>query len=153
MSELIDNIFTRSRTEFGFRQKPNWAGVVYGICMNPKCNKNYRRSGFYIGGFCKACSIRDPNDYDKDPISTVNMQGVLTNIPNPRIRWLQKSWVKDISERLTAEQKREFYMTPEEKRKYEDTIDYEPIEKEDEEELISVNTKKKEDDEDLIMVE
>ena len=110
----ISNVFERSRIEFGLKQKPNWAGIVYGCCMNKGCG-NYKHIGYYVQGFCKLCSTRYPEDKNKPVLSA-------ENTPNPTIRWTQKRWVKDMSHTLKPGDRREFYETPEQREKKLDKI-------------------------------
>lgn len=113
----IDDVFSQSRIEFGLQQKPNWSGTVYGVCMTKGC-ANYRKIGYYEGGFCKKCSLRHPDDLRKHVLaSTVDSSGMSTQIPNPRVRWIRKIYVKDLSNKLSGSEREEFYMTPEERQR------------------------------------
>lgn len=147
----IDDAFAQSRIDFGLKQKPNWNGTVYGVCMTKGCG-NYRRIGYYEGGFCKKCSIRHPEDTSIPVLGGQDgNMGYHTTIPNPRIRWLKKMYVKDISHRLSGSERREFYMTPEQMQNAKDRIDYFE-ERWDENEGIAeakpIKGKKKKDDDD-----
>jgi len=119
----ITDAFERSRVEFGIKQKPNWAGTVYGACMNKGCG-NYKHIGYYTGGFCKLCSRRYPEDEKKPVISA-------PDTPNPSIKWVSKMWVKDMSHTLKPSERREFYMTPEERARALDRVIDEPEEEEE----------------------
>jgi len=139
----IDDAFKETRIEHGLKQKPNWAGTVYGACQTRYC-PNYHKIGYYTGGFCKKCSTRRPEDTTIPVLGSV-MRGETIPIANPRITWTNIVYVLDMSDKLSEEERKIFYMTPEEREKAMDRLDYrEKIEKEpweDEEE-------KKEDDED-----
>ena len=119
----IDDVFAQSRIEFGLKQKPNWNGTVYGVCMTKMC-PNYRKIGYYEGGFCKKCSNRHPEDAKKYVLSGItDTIGYTTQIPNPRIRWINKRYVKDLSHMLSGSERDEFYMTPEQLAKRYDRAD------------------------------
>ena len=122
------------RIEHGLKQKPNWSGTVYGMCITPRCG-NHRMVGYYEGGFCKVCSIRHPADAKLPVLTRISTRGTKVDIPNPAIRWSVKRWVQDLSERLSAEAQRRFYMTPEQQARMEDRIDYDAQDDEEEEEL------------------
>ena len=126
----FDDVFRELRIEHGLKHKPNWSGTVYGVCRTKGC-PNYRKIGYYEGGFCKKCSTRHPDDTRLPVLSGINLRGTMVSIPNPKIRWITKRWVIDLSEKLSPEEKRIFYMTPEERQRTMDRIDYK--EKEDEE--------------------
>ena len=127
---IIDDAFTETRYEYGLKQKPNWSGTVYGACKTRGC-ANYRKIGYYEGGFCKKCSVRYPEDAKKPVLSSVEIRGFRVSIPNPDIRWTIKRWVIDLSEKLTEEERRMFYMTPEQLARRLDRVDYtEPAEEE-----------------------
>ena len=118
----IEEAFNDTRLEYGLKQHPNWSGTVYGACMTKGCG-NYRKIGSYLGGFCKLCSKRHPDD-KKLPIISA------PNTPNPKIRWITKRWVKDISGLLSPAERKAFYLTPEQKIRQEDRVDYKEIEEE-----------------------
>jgi len=118
----IGDAFERSRVEFGLKQKPNWSGTVYGCCMTAGCG-NSHKIGHYVGGFCKLCSRRYPEDDNKPIISA-------PDTPNPAIRWVSKMFVKDMSHVLKPAERREFYRTPEEAIKAMDVVMDEPEEEE-----------------------
>jgi hypothetical protein len=81
--------------------------------------------GYYEGGFCKKCSARLPADARLYVLAGVtDSAGYTTQIPNPRIRWSKKMFVKDLSHRLSGSERVEFYMTPEQRQKYLDRMDY-----------------------------
>jgi len=120
---LIDEAFKETRYEYGLKQKPNWSGTVYGACKTPGCG-NYRKVRYYEGGFCKLCSVRHPEDRKLYVLSGVNIRGTVVDIPNPKIRWSIKRWVLDMSDKLSAEERRMFYMTPEQRTKMMDRVDY-----------------------------
>ena len=119
---VIDDVFDQSRIDFGLKQKPNWNGTVYGVCMTKNC-PNYKHIGYYEGGFCKKCSTRHYDDVKLPVLSgVVDSSGLMTQIPNPRIRWRSKIFVKDVSHMLSGSEREEFYMTPEERQKKLDRI-------------------------------
>jgi len=126
----IDNAFKETRYEYGIKQKPNWSGTVYGCCQTPNCG-NYHKVGYYEGGFCKICSSRHPDDRKLPVLSSINIRGTIINMPNPQIRWNIKRWVLDMSDKLSTEEKRIFYMTPEQRAKMMDRIDYREPQEED----------------------
>ena len=116
----IDDVFKETRIEYGL-QKPNWSGLVYGVCLTPGCG-HYRKIGYYAGGFCKLCSVRHPDDKKLYALTIIDSRGTVG--PNPNIRWLIIRKVKDLSEKLTPTERRMFYMTPEQRAKYMDRVDY-----------------------------
>ena len=119
----IDRVFEETRYEYGFKQKPNWNGTVYGACVTQGCG-NYQKVGYYEGGFCKLCSQRDPNDRKLPVLSSITIQGIAVSIPNPKIRWYIKKWVIDLSDHLSEAERKMFYMTPEQMIKRMDRVDY-----------------------------
>lgn len=130
----IERAFAETRIEHGLKQKPNWSGTVYGACMTKGCG-NYRKIDHYAGGFCKVCSTRYPDDKKLPVLSGITVgSGFNTSIPNPKIRWTIKRWVLDLSDRLSPEEQRQFYMTPEERARRGDRVDYSEPEEEDTEE-------------------
>ena len=137
----IDDAFKETRYEYGLQQKPNWSGTVYGACKTPGCG-NYRKVGYYEGGFCKMCSFRHPDDGKIPVLSSINIRGTTVSIPNPKIRWSIKRWVLDLSETLSEEERRMFYMTPEQRAKMMDRVDYQ----EPQEEEPDFNLEKEEDE-------
>ena len=113
----IDDAFDQSRIDAGLQQKPNWNGVVYGVCRTPGCSQN-GNVGYYEGGFCKKCSVRHKDDaklYTSDY----------------KVRWMNKMFVKDLSHSLSGSERAEFYMTPEQLIRLQDRVDYEPPEDDD----------------------
>ena len=116
----IDDIFDQSRIDFKLSQKPNWNGTVYGVCRTMGCVQ-YGRVGYYEGGLCKKCSVRHKDDLKR---YTSDYQ----------VRWIEskKMYVKDLSHNLSGSERREFYMTPEERIQLQDTVDYEPPKDDDE---------------------
>lgn len=137
----IDDAFREIRYEYGLKQKPNWSGTVYGACITPECG-NYHKVGYYDGGFCKMCSIRHPDDVKLPVLSGVTIRGTVVTMPNPKIRWGIKRWVRDLSSKLSQEERRMFYMTPEQRAKYMDRVDY----REPQEEVPDFNLEREEDD-------
>lgn len=127
----IDRVFAEARIEHGLKQKPNWSGTVYGVCMTKGCG-NYKKIGYYEGGFCKICSTRYPDDLHLPVLTSIEKSGYRTTIPNPEIRWTQKRWVFDLSNKLTAKERKEFYTTPEQRARELDIVDYKEEEEEDE---------------------
>lgn len=107
----IEDAFRQSRIQFGLKQKPNWQGAVWGVCTNKGCG-NYKKIGEYLGGFCKVCSVRHREDHNLAVISTIKTRLMKQNIPNPRIRWIKKMWVKDMSHTMTPQQRKKFYEIP-----------------------------------------
>jgi len=132
MSE-ITRAFQETRIEHGLKQHPNWSGTVYGACMTKGCG-NYKKIGYYEGGFCKVCSTRYPDDKPLPVLTSIELGGFTVSIPNPEIRWTVKRWVTDLSDKLSPEEQRQFYMTPEERARRGDRIDYSEPEEEDAEE-------------------
>lgn len=96
----IDDIFREGRMAHGIRQKPNWAGVVFGSCQTKGCG-NHHKIGEYFGGFCKVCSRRT-HDTRSLPTSS------------PMNEWTTKRYVKDMSHLMTPQQRKEFYDRPSE---------------------------------------
>jgi hypothetical protein len=144
----IDDAFAQSRIDFGLKQKPNWNGTVYGACQTRMC-ANQHKVGYYEGGFCKICSLRHEDDRKLPVLSgVVGGDGYNTTIPNPRIRWVSKAFIKDLSHNLSGSERQEFYMTPAQLAKKQDSTSY--LEKDyDPNEGIStpkVAKKKKEED-------
>ena len=127
---IIDDAFKEIRYEYGLKQKPNWSGTVYGCCQTPGCG-NYRKIGYYVGGFCKQCSVRHPDERKIPVLSGVNIRGTVVNMPNPKIRWNIKRWVLDLSDKLSSEERRMFYMTPEQQARMMDRVDYKEPQEED----------------------
>jgi len=109
----IDNAFKEIRIEHGLKQKPNSIGTVYGMCMTKLC-ANYHKIGYYTGGFCKKCSTRHPEDKKKYVLKGIDRKGTIITIPNPEIRWITKTWVHDLSDRLSKAERDAFYGSPEE---------------------------------------
>ncbi len=123
----IDEAFRETREGFGL-QKPNWSGLVYGCCQTHGCG-NYHKVGYYEGGFCKLCSVRHPDDRKMYVLAIVDSRG--TTGPNPKIRWSRRNMVLDMSDKLSDRERRIFYMTPEQRAKMMDRVDYrEPQEEE-----------------------
>lgn len=131
MSDELDRVFYEERIVAGIRQKPNWAGVVWGKCQTKGCG-NHNKIGEYIGGFCKRCSTRVSEDQNIPIISSIKTSGGRIPIANPQIRWIEKKYVKDMSHALKGKARAEFYMTPEQRQKREDRVDYTPEKEEDE---------------------
>ena len=120
----IDDAFSQSRIDFGLKQKPNWNGTVYGACQTKRCG-NGRKVGYFTGGFCKICSIRHPDDVKIAALSTGGGEGKDSHvIPNPRIRWVRKMFVKDLSHGLSGSERQDFYMTPEQRDRKQDSVNY-----------------------------
>ena len=65
-----------------------------------------------MGGFCKVCSIRHRDDHKLAVKSTITQGSRTRDIPNPRIRWVKKNWVKDMSHLMTRTQRQTFYEKP-----------------------------------------
>ena len=107
----LDRAFQESQILFGLKQKPNWAGAVWGACQTRGCG-NYKKVGEYDGGFCKQCSIRHREDHKKPVLSTIKKGGIRIEVPNPEIRWTHKLWVKDMSDTMNPIQRAEFYRPP-----------------------------------------
>ncbi|MBU2527655.1 MAG: hypothetical protein KKC03_13750, partial [Bacteroidetes bacterium] len=91
--------------------------------MFPGCG-NYHKAGYYEGGFCKQCSVRHRDDTKLPVLSGITIRGFVVSLPNPRIRWNIKRWVRDMSDKLSAAERRIFYMTPEQRAKMMDRVDY-----------------------------
>ena len=104
----IDNAFKAARIEHGFEQKPNSLGVVYGACQTRYC-PNYHKIGYYIGGFCKKCSTRHPDDMKKYVLKSIAVKEAIVTIPNDEIRWITKVDVLDLSHTLSAAARKAFY--------------------------------------------
>lgn len=120
----ITRAFQETRIEHGLKQHPNWSGTVYGACMSKGCG-NYKKIGYYEGGFCKICSTRHQDDKKLPVLSGITVgSGFNTSIPNPKIRWIIKRWVTDLSDRLSPIERRQFYATPEQITRQTDRVDY-----------------------------
>ncbi len=130
----IDDAFAQSRIDFGLKQKPNWNGTVYGSCQTKGCG-NHHKVGYYEGGFCKKCSRHHPDDKKKHVIATQHTSMGWITFANPKIRWITKIFVKDLSHSLSGSERADFYMTPEQRVDRLDRVDY--VEKYDPNEGIS----------------
>jgi len=80
--------------------------------------------GEYLGGFCKMCSIIHNDDVGILVLSTIKIVGDYAPIANPKIRWIEKHYVKDMSHTLKKPEQIEFYMTPEQKARLGDRLRY-----------------------------
>jgi len=120
---MFNDAFKEIRMEHGLKQKPNAVGVVYGVCRTQGC-PNYRRIGFYTGGFCKKCSTRHRDHEKKYVLSGIDIKGSIVTMPNPEIEWITKKWVHDLSDRFTPEERKAFYSSPEEWESAMDRLSY-----------------------------
>ena len=118
----IDDAFDQGRaaSDLKLGHHPNWNNDVYGVCRTRGCPQE-GRIGIYAGGFCKICSPRHKEDLKR-------------YTSDFRVRWLEdkKSYVQDLSHNLKGSERREFYMTPEERTQLLDVVDYEEPEDDDE---------------------